>query len=138
MSKTQRQRQAENIIEGQFPLPSGIDCRGLVDTNALMNAEKTLLSNEVLTLRGQDRKLAEAKLTALSRRRKELDELYVLKRCGELEQIAIEKQQLDALDALRAEDKSIQTGTFDNKTLIALALITFLGLGMAVYIRKRG
>ena len=109
-----------------------------MDTNALMNAEKTLLSNEVLTLRGQDRKLAEAKLTALSRRRKELDELYVLKRCGELEQIAIEKQQLDALDALRAEDKSIQTGTFDNKTLIALALITFLGLGMAVYIRKRG
>ena len=46
MSKTQRKRQAENIIESEFPLPSKINCQGLVDTNALMNAEKTLLSNE--------------------------------------------------------------------------------------------
>ena len=59
MSKTQRQRQAENIIEAQFPLPSQIDCSGLVDTNALMNAEKTLLSNDVLIKKVQERKLAE-------------------------------------------------------------------------------
>ena len=75
MSKTQRRRQAENIIEAAFPLPSKINCRELIDTNALMNAEKTLLSNEVLILKGKERKLAEAKLSALAQRRKELDEI---------------------------------------------------------------
>ncbi len=138
MSKTQRQRQAENIIEAQFPLPSQIDCSGLVDTNALMNAEKTLLSNDVLIKKGQDRKLAEEKLSALSRRRKELDELYVLKRCRQLELLDIEKQNLDALDALRGDDKQLSAGGFDDRTLIGLALITFVGLGLAFFIRKRG
>jgi hypothetical protein len=138
MSKLQRQRLAENLIEAQFPLPSNIDCNGLVDTNALMNAEKTLLSNEVLIEKGKDRKLAEAKLTALAKRRRELDELYVLKRCRDLELLDIEKQNLDALDALRGEDKSLSTSGFDNRTLIGLALITFLGLGIAFYIKKRG
>jgi hypothetical protein len=138
MSKTQRQRQAENIIEAQFPLPSRIDCSGLVDTNALMNAEKTLLSNDVLIKKGQDRKLAEEKLSALSRRRKELDELYVLKRCRQLELLDIEKQNLDALDALRGDDKQLSAGGFDDRTLIGLALITFVGLGLAFFIRKRG
>lgn len=138
MGKVQRQRQAENIIEAEYPLPSGINCEGLVDTNALMNAEKTLLSNEVLILKGQDRKKAEAKLLALSQRRKELDELYVLKRCRELEFLDIEKQNLDALDSLRDDDKSLTASGFDNKTIIGLALITFLGLGIAVYLRRRG
>lgn len=138
MSKTQRRRQAENIIEAAFPLPSKINCRELIDTNALMNAEKTLLSNEVLILKGKERKLAEAKLSALAQRRKELDEIYVLKRCRDLESLDIEKQNLDALQALRDDDKSMSSSPFDNKTLIGLALITFLGLGMAFYLRKRG
>jgi hypothetical protein len=138
MSKLQRQRQAENIIEAEYPLPSQINCEGLVDTNALMNAEKTLLSNEVLILKGEDRKKSEAKLLALSQRRKELDELYVLKRCRELELLDIEKQNLDALDSLRDDDKSLTASGFDNKTIIGLALITFLGLGIAVYLRRRG
>jgi|TARA_R110002012_G_scaffold277006_1_gene464137 hypothetical protein len=138
MNKTDRKRLAENIIEGDFPLPSAITCEGLVDTNALMNAEKTLLSNEVLILKGQDRKLAEAKILALSERRKELDNLYVLKKCRQLELLDIEKQNLDALEGLRAGDKSMTSSGFTNKTLIALALITFLGLGFAVYLRKRG
>tara|TARA_B100001057_G_scaffold184071_2_gene184773 strand:- start:341 stop:757 length:417 start_codon:yes stop_codon:yes gene_type:complete len=138
MSKLERQRLAENTIEGQFPLPSNIGCSGLVDTNALMNAEKTLLSNEVLIEKGKDRKLAEAKLTALAKRRRELDELYVLKRCRDLELLDIEKQNLDTLDALRGDDKSLPTSGFDNRTLIGLALITFLGLGIAFFIKKRG
>jgi len=138
MSKYERQRQAENIIEAEYPLPSQINCEGLVDTNALMNAEKTLLSNEVLILKGEDRKKSEAKLLALSQRRKELDELYVLKRCRELELLDIEKQNLDALDSLRDDDKSLTASGFDNKTIIGLALITFLGLGIAVYLRRRG
>ena len=138
MSKTQRQRQAENIIEANFPLPSKINCQGLVDTNALMNAEKTLLSNEIIILKGKDRKLAEAELLALSQRRKELDELYVIKRCRDLELLDVEKQNLDALDALRVQDKSMSAGVFDNKTIIGLGLITFLGLGMAFYLKKRG
>jgi hypothetical protein len=138
MSKEQRLLQAENIIESEFPLPSKINCEGLVDTNALMNAEKTLLSNEVLILKGKDRKKAEAKLLALSQRRKELDELYVLKRCRELEMLDNEKRNLDALDALRDEDKSLTASGFDNKTIIGLALITFLGLGIAFYLKKRG
>lgn len=138
MSKEQRLLQAENIIESEFPLPSKINCEGLVDTNALMNAEKTLLSNEVLILKGKDRKKAEAKLLALSQRRKELDELYVLKRCRELEMLDNEKRNLDALDALRVEDKSLTASGFDNKTIIGLALITFLGLGIAFYLKKRG
>ena len=119
MSKTQRQRQAENIIEAEFPLPSNISCDGLVDTSALMNAERTLLANEVLLEKGKDRKMVEAKITALSQRRKELDELYVLKRCRELEALDIEKEQLDILNNLRAEDKSMPTQTFDNRTLLA-------------------
>jgi hypothetical protein len=138
MSKTQRLRQAENIIESEFPLPSKINCQGLVDTNALMNAEKTLLSNEVLILKGNDRKLSEAMLLALSQRRKDLDELYVVKRCRDLEILDNEKQNLDALEALRVSDKSMTASGFDNRTLIGLALITFLGLGIAFYLKKRG
>ena len=132
MSKTQRKRQAENIIESEFPLPSKINCQGLV------NAEKTLLSNEVLILKGKDRKLSEAKLLALSQRRKDLDTLYVVKRCRDLEILDNEKQNLDALEALRVSDKSMTASGFDNKTLIGLALITFLGLGIAFYLKKRG
>ena len=138
MSKAQRLLQAENIIESEFPLPSKINCRELVDTNALMNAEKTLLSNEVLILKGKDRKLSEALLLALSQRRKDLDTLYVVKRCRDLEILDNEKQNLDALEALRVSDKSMTASGFDNKTLIGLALITFLGLGIAFYLKKRG
>jgi hypothetical protein len=103
-----------------------------------MNAEKTLLSNEVLILKGKDRKLSEAKLLALSQRRKDLDTLYVVKRCRDLEILDNEKQNLDALEALRDNDKSMTASGFDNKTLIGLALITFLGLGIAFYLKKRG
>ena len=82
-----------------------------------MNAERTLLANEVLLEKGKDRKMVEAKITALSQRRKELDELYVLKRCRELEALDIEKEQLDILNNLRAEDnpcphKLLTTGLF--------------------------
>jgi hypothetical protein len=138
MSKTQRQRQAENIIEAEFPLPSNITCDGLVDTSALMNAERTLLANEVLLEKGKDRKMVEAKITALSQRRKELDELYVMKRCRELEALDIEKEQLDILNNLRAQDKSMPTQTFDNRTLFGLGLITLLALGGAYALRQRG
>lgn len=138
MSKTQRERQAEAYIELQFPLPSGIDCQGLVDTNALMNAEKTLLSNEVLVKRGSERKMAEAKLSALAAQRKKLDEIYLFKKCRELEQIDIEKKQLDAIASLRDEDKSLGAPTFDNRTLMVLVGVTALALGGAYFLRKRG
>ncbi len=138
MSKTQRERLAQNYIEGQFPLPSDIDCSGLVDTSALMNAERTLLAQEVLMEKGRDRRLVEEKLSALSERRKELDELYVLKRCRELEALDIEKQQLDVLNSLRNEDKSMTAPMFDEKTLFGLGLITLLALGGAYALRKRG
>ena len=62
----------------------------------------------------------------------------MIKRCRDLESLDIEKQNLDALQALRDDDKSMSSSPFDNKTLIGLALITFLGLGMAFYLRKRG
>ena len=103
-----------------------------------MNAERTLLANEVLLEKGKDRKMVEAKITALSQRRKELDELYVLKRCRELEALDIEKEQLDILNNLRAEDKSMPTQTFDNRTLFGLGLITLLALGGAYALRQRG
>jgi hypothetical protein len=138
MTRTQRERQAEAIIESQFPLPSSIDCKGLVDTNALMNAEKTLLSNEVLVKRGSERKMAEAKLSALSAQRKVLDEIYIFKRCRELEQIDIEKKQLDAISAIRDDDKSLDTRTFDDRTLFVVFGVTAVALAMAYFLRKRG
>lgn len=138
MSKTQRERQAQNIIEAQFPLPSDIGCNGLVDTSALMVAERTLLGQDILIKKGQDRKMVEAKLSALAKRRQELDELYVLKRCRELEDLDIQKEQLDILTNLRAEDKSMQPQPFDNRTLFGLGLITLLALGGAYALRKRG
>ena len=138
MAKRRRQAEAEAYIESQFPLISNIDCEGLVDTNALMNAEKTLLSNEVVIQKGSDRKLAEEKLTALARQRKKLDELYVFKRCRELESIDIQKTQLDTLSALRDQDKSFGVQVMDNRTIAIVAVITLVALGGAYALRQRG
>lgn len=138
MSKSERNRIAENAIEQAFPLFSDISCRELVDTNALMNAEKTLLANEVLISKGKERKLAEAKLRALAEQRKELDELYLFKKCRELEQIDIEKKQLDAIDALRSEDKSLGSKGLDNQTLFLFAGVAVVSLVLAFALRKRG
>ncbi len=139
MSASQRNREAEAIIELQFPIPSKISCEELVNLNALMNAEKTLLSNEVVVRRGKERKLAEAKLSALARQRKRLDEIFVLKKCAELEQVAIEKQQLDLIASMREDkNKSLDTRTFDDRTLLFIGAITIIALGGAYYLRKRG
>jgi hypothetical protein len=136
--KERRQRQAENYIEANFPLPSSIDCRGLVDTGALMNAEKTLLSNTVLVGKGEDRKVAEEQLRALAQQRKALDELYLSKRCSDLELIDIEKKQLDALDAIRADDKSMTKNRFDNKTFLVLGGLVAVAFGVAFVMKRRG
>ena len=54
MSASQRYREAEAIIELQFPIPSNISCEELVNLNALMNAEK-LCSQMKLLLEGAKR-----------------------------------------------------------------------------------
>ena len=138
-NKSDRRRAlAEAYIENSFPLYSNISCEKLVDTNALMNAEKTLLSNEILILKGQDRKLAEDKLSALARQRKKLDELYVFKRCRELESLDIQKTNLDALSAIRDKSASMGTQLLDGKSLAIIGAIVVVALGGAYALRKRG
>lgn len=138
-NKSDRRRaSAEAYIENSFPLYSNISCEKLVDTNALMNAEKTLLSNEILILKGQDRKLAEDKLSALARQRKKLDELYVFKRCRELESLDIQKTNLDTLSAIRDKSASMGTQLLDGKSLAIIGAIVVVALGGAYALRKRG
>lgn len=140
MSASQRARQAEAMIELQFPIKSNISCDELVELTAMMNAEKTFLQNEVLIKRGKDRKMAEAKLSALAKQRKRLDEIFILKKCADLDRIAIEKQQLDTIIAMRNEEnKNLDTSkALDDRTLLFIGAITIVALSGAYFLRKRG
>ena len=61
-----------------------------------------------------------------------------LKRCSVLELIVIEKKLLDALDAIRADDKSMTKNRFDNKTFLVLGGLVAVAFGVAFVMKRRG
>ena len=116
MSKSERNRIAENAIEQAFPLFSDISCRELVDTNALMNAEKTLLANEVLISKGKSGSSQKPSCVPWRDSAKSLTS-FTSSKSARIRANRHRGKATRCIDALRSEDKSLGSKGLDNQTI---------------------